>query len=576
MLTFSFLALVQHRFASHCCEALFLRSAPIVTEELVAGTRPGSVEDGNASMEQLFLQALDELQGNMGFLMTHRFASHALRVLLLIFSGRSLTDAASQALLKGKNKENIGAVSPMADELNKSELRPVPGTFNKALDNIISGMVGGLDPNYLRALATQPLGNPVLQLLLQIEFGRSGKQKAKDEGSLFRKLLPEMPPDEGTTSALFIRGLLYDPTGSHLLETIVTCSPGKAFKSIYHGQLYDNLRSIVKNENASYVLIKALERLSPGDLQEVLSKISPEISNLIEQSRTSVLRSLIERYHVRKLSDESIEKEISSYFGPPSAASLRNMLGLDAKEVQADPAGGKDREKSLGNRRSHAALLLQKMLEHPGSLRRTVHGALLEATPETLIEAALDKSGTYVVQKSLGCEAQTKGFRRTLLQKFQGRESKLALDMTGAHVLDAFWRATMDLHFLREQIAQQLAKNEEILKESASGRIVRRRWLIDLYVNKRSAWVQKSKRSDLLQDNGENRTNSTELSGQKTSIDMARERFAAKKATKSIWKAPRTHNTTLEGPLSKKYLKPSEDGKLSQRGQQNTTVETPG
>ncbi len=34
----NFAHLVQHRFASHCCEALFIQSAPIVTEELTAGS----------------------------------------------------------------------------------------------------------------------------------------------------------------------------------------------------------------------------------------------------------------------------------------------------------------------------------------------------------------------------------------------------------------------------------------------------------------------------------------------------------------------------------------------------------
>ena len=65
-----FMSLVQHRFASHCCEALFLQSAPVVTQELGGGGAAAFVvdtkggEDGEEpenSMENLFLLTLDEL-----------------------------------------------------------------------------------------------------------------------------------------------------------------------------------------------------------------------------------------------------------------------------------------------------------------------------------------------------------------------------------------------------------------------------------------------------------------------------------------------------------------------------------
>src|SRR2546421_11464025 len=100
----SFLSLVQHRFASHCCEALFMRAAPIVTAEMAnANDQPLPDENGETvfvTMENLFLYTLNELEGNLGYLITHRFASHTLRVLLVILAGLPLTRQSTANLLQ--------------------------------------------------------------------------------------------------------------------------------------------------------------------------------------------------------------------------------------------------------------------------------------------------------------------------------------------------------------------------------------------------------------------------------------------------------------------------------------------
>jgi len=72
----NFSHLVQHRFASHCCEMLFIQSAIVVTQELTGDTEMGDEEETEPlpSMEVLFLETLDELEGNMMSLLTDRFA----------------------------------------------------------------------------------------------------------------------------------------------------------------------------------------------------------------------------------------------------------------------------------------------------------------------------------------------------------------------------------------------------------------------------------------------------------------------------------------------------------------------
>ena len=514
-----------------------------MTEEIIAGVVPTTQEGtGVKAMEDLFLQVLAELDEYMGYLMTDKFASHVVRVLLVVFSGHSLEEASKKSLLRGPKKERIGAGYTGNNESKETMIRSVPSSFSRALEETVAKMIGQLDSNYLRSFATQPLGSPVLQLLLEIEFGKVGRDIAKDEHSLFRKLLPEVPPLEGSVSARFVRGLLYDPIGSHLLETIITCSPGKVFKSIYNGQFRDNLKSIVRNETASYVLNKALERLSAEDLQGVLEQIEPEIPSLISDSRTSVLRTLIERFHVRRLRDDELGSVFRRHYSQSNPFTLEKTLGL----LTENQRSASQDEKSQGNDQninlSHASLLLQKMLEYPGSLREIVNEAIEAAGPVALVAALHDKSATYVVQSALVCQDQSQKFRRMLLQKFSRRARELALDHVSSYVFDAFWKATSDLRFIRERLAQELARDEEALRESRSGRVVWRSWLMDLFTNKRKSWIEKSKElDDGVSSESAVQATANHNRDKKTSLDKARAKFASRKATEGrrIAKAPR-------------------------------------
>lgn len=58
----SFLNLVQHRFASHCCEVLFSRSVVVASRELDSSwvaAEETNEEEVFASMESLFLYMLN-------------------------------------------------------------------------------------------------------------------------------------------------------------------------------------------------------------------------------------------------------------------------------------------------------------------------------------------------------------------------------------------------------------------------------------------------------------------------------------------------------------------------------------
>ena len=544
----SFLHLVQHRFASHCCEALFLHSAPIVTQELIAPLemheQEGSGDELYVSMENLFLYVVNELEGNLGYLMTDHFASHTLRVLLVVLSGRPLIDTATTSLIQSKKKEKID----IADQTSRKQdvyntTRSVPGSFSEALDNMILSTVTGLDTTYLRALATHPVGNPVIQLLIELEFARSGKQKAKDQNSLFHRLLPDDPIAQGTTSASFVTSLLYDTVGSRLLETIVQHAPGRVFKAIYRSLFRDKLASLAKNETAGFVMIKILERLSAEDLQHATEQICPQIGSLIERSRTSIIKILIERCHVRDVDVTPVVLEIRRAYNGNESNLLMNMLKLDVNDAESMAPERKKKLEMQDSAKVHASLLAQTMLETPGPLREMITTSILSLDTSTLVMMAKNRTATHVFQKALTCNGQTKLFLRKSTQAFQGHISDLTLDPIASHVVDTLWDATADQLFLRERVAQELLENETNIKDSFSGRVVWKNWMMDLYKRRRVEWIKQAKGTAM--DNHEAHIKDQQVAP--SAIELARKKFALRKKTGRNGKMDREAENQVPG-----------------------------
>ncbi|KAL8952015.1 MAG: hypothetical protein Q9222_002034 [Ikaeria aurantiellina] len=508
-----FLHLVQHRFASHCCETLFSQAAPFVSEEMraPASEQTNALSKDTTPTESFFLDALKELDGNLGYLMTDPFASHTLRVLLIILSGRPLVDASTTMLLQSKKKENIKLISHDASPSNNLQsTRTVPDSFQVALIRTMNRMVAGLDTTSLRALASHPVANPLLQLLLDFEFRESGKSRAKDTESLFRKLLPDDPPAPGTESASFFDSMLYDLVGSRLAEILVTNSPGKTFKVLYQSLFRNRLPSLAKNETASYVLIKALERLNREDLEKAIQELCPQFELLVDRSRTSVIRCLVERCHIRGASTEPLVTALNHVYGQRPAERLKKMLKLGVAQSDGMSAERQKHIEGQDRGKAHDSLLAQSILEVPGPLQDFIMDSILDIDDTEVQQMAKDRNATYVLQKSLICGGDTIRYRRMIMPRLARMSTDLATDPVASHVVDTFWSGSEGLPFIREKIAERLFQHESILRESMCGRAVWRNWKMDTYKTKRYDWMIEAK----------GRTPET-----KTGIELARERY---------------------------------------------------
>ena len=523
-----------------------------MTEELLAPAPKSETTDAAdiyVSMENLYLHTLAELEGSIGFLMTDTYASHVLRVLLLVFAGEPLDSDANKHLLQSKRKETVLVQDPNLRSLEKS--RTVPEAFSEALNKLISDSVAGLDTANVRALATHPNANPTLQLLLKLELTHFGKQRAKDETSIIRTLLPDDPITAESGSAAFINGLVYDAVGSHLIEKIIDHAPGKMY--LYREFFRDRLCVFAKNEVAGYVVCRALERMSKDDLYEAHEALIPALSDLLERNRTTVVRTLIERCVKREVDTQAIAAQIDLAYRVHCEFDIKRFLkfGQSKSETDApqksvisssanasDPTGSRSSEPA----KAHFNILAQSMLLASGSLSSLIMDGLISCDTASLLQMSKDHIVSRTIQGALTTPHASIIERRKLIQHFYGSIGDMTSDKAASHVVDCIWEGTHGLAFIRERVAEELAEDEASLRDTQHGRAVWKNWKMDMYKRKRPEWIRQSQNkasNDGFQTFSELDSNQVEAGEvkPKTPLQLARERHSAKKAAESKGKS---------------------------------------
>ncbi|KAF9869234.1 hypothetical protein CkaCkLH20_13293 [Colletotrichum karsti] len=522
-----FLSLVQHRFASHCCETLFLQSAPVVTQEL-GGIVPETqdeddteMQDGeeakeDTTMENLFLMTLDEFEQHMGFLLTDRFGSHTLRVLLVVLSGRPLEDSATKSLLKSKKKEHISVAGAGAASQDLSQgLRAVPESFIMATKKIIQDAVAGMDFTALRVLAKHPTGNPLLQLLLELDISLNHKSDkssaAASNETLLYRLLPDAPKslsDSTSQAADFVNSMVYDQIGSRLLETLITHCPGKIFKALSQNFFGERIATYVRNDIASYPALRVLNRVSKDDLVEAVQKIIPIVPTLVSKARYNVLKTLFERCEARGAYEEKAAL----------TRALTQALGSDPKDlvpklchlVEEEPVEEEKFQQSQAPQNknaiaAHGAHLVSAMLSIPGQSAKVAQKSLTSLTSDLLFKLATQSMATVnVLTTALASPAaqQNEFFHKILIGALAPLVGDLAESQTGHNVVNAIVDVpsrgkdrSVPFH-LKQTIMSSLAEHERALRESWFGRSVWRTWKGDMWKTRRSDWVKWAKEVD--------------------------------------------------------------------------------
>lgn len=522
-----FVSLITHRFASHCCEKLFIQSAPVVSRELsgIDDDEPTASLDGDEkqatqpSMEELFLLTLDELEEHLSYLLSDKFGSHALRVLLVVLSGRPLDQVLTKSLLQSKRKENISVTGAPTDtaEMN-TQLRVVPEGFTLAVQKILEDTTASMDATALRVLATHPTGNPTLQLLVELDISLNGKDKDKKDQLLLLRLLPGAPEtlsDDSSPASGFVNSMLYDPIGSRLLETIITHAPAKIFKALNTNFFGPRIQTYVRNDIACYPAIKALNRMSKDDLKDAVNKIIPEVAKVVSAKRLNVLKALFDRCKIRQATEEveALLQVVCAAYGSEDGSNLvLKLCGLE-KDTEAEKQERKfqpslQTEKQRLAIISHGCQLIQTLLDVPGAPARVAQASLLTLTTDQLFQLATSSTPSmFVVTAALSSPPELPNFHKGLVTKLMPKATDLAQNQFGHNIVNAIisipskataggqQAAVVPFH-VKETIMTALASNEKALRESWTGRSVWRTWKGEQWKFRRSDWIKYAKDVD--------------------------------------------------------------------------------
>ena len=505
----SVLNLIQHRFASHCCETLLTRAALFLRHDIRGDIDPQSPSSEQLSTLESHVRSVAEtIEPHFGHLISNQFASHIIRLLLLILAGKPLSS--------NPRKTPPHEAEAQKTEPRKAQSRNVPVTlaFSSVLDRLMSIALNALDMESMRVLATEPHANPVIQILLSLEFEKAPTDSGSRSFPLFRRLFPDDSFLEDTDSAHFVHHLLFDVSGSRLLEVIMSQAPGKLFKQIYRTVFQDHLARLARNELAVFVIVKILQRLSGHDLELATEQLCPQLEELFQKSRHVVVKTLVEQVRLRQLGVQRVAESLrQSANGDHSKFLIR--LGMETtedpdKHPELPTPSLQQRKEEVG--KTHSAILAQTLLAEPDECRQVVNEALLTLEAAELLINTKSKTSSRIIQSALTCKAQDIAFKRPFTLKLIEIVMEMAGDPVASHVVDALWDGTSSLKFVREQAAKKLLDNEHLLHQSVPGRAVWRNWKMDLFSRRRGEWLH----------------GTTSTPATKSSIELARDRHLAR------------------------------------------------
>ncbi|KAG5645777.1 hypothetical protein DXG03_005314 [Asterophora parasitica] len=457
-LTGSFESLVKHRFASHVGQTLFTVAKDTISRESrgIFPTIPESSEKGELrTLTQLVLDAAEELLPAFTTLIMDPFASHVVRALLLLLSPNLVpADNSAQPALRSKKsaawKAKQGPMkSVFADEKGKGkEAAPksTPPEFRKLARRFVEALRAELGENEVRALAANKVASPGLQLLLEVEADQG---MANDPDSLLDRVTvgivtacrneanPVVEPSD------YLNTLLRDPTSSHLLETIVSRSPEEVFAVLWTTYFKGKLARLAIHPVANFVLAKALDRLSNGQLAE-------EYKTALEEKHVPV---------------------------PEHAPRKHGRQGATSDAMESKIQG---------------SILLQSLLRLPGPHNQIVVSNIASLAIEERIKIAHNPSGSRIYDVLLESPTVPSKAKREFVMGFIGHYHLLVDDRLGSRIGDRCW-AFADT-YLKEKIGRSLFVYEQFLAGSFFGKFFARN--LNLYLLQRRPDEWKTMQAD--------------------------------------------------------------------------------
>ncbi|KAF6741754.1 armadillo-type protein [Ephemerocybe angulata] len=581
----SFEVLSKHRFGSHVVQTLFTIAAETVGRE-TRGVLPSVPEDQEAgelrTFTQLILDACEEILPVLPSLIIDPFASHVLRAVLLLLSPASSTE--DDRTLRSKRssswKAKQGSMKSVFEEKGKGKAdmqKSVPHSFTEMARRFVETLRSAVDGNEIRAMGASNVAGPCLKIFLDIE---ADQQMSEESDSLMDRVTAGLISsykngEETPESSDYVGTLLRDPTSSHLLETMVSRSPPKAFDLIWSIYFKGKLARLAAHPVANFVVAKAIERLSQDQLAATSGELDEVWHKMIQTARTGVMRAFVERAAALGVMKEEVSKTIFSAFGFDAVGDKSTlilcMLSVLTKEdfesalkskSKRPPPTETDTRKPPHHRgpketdplqyKTQGSVLLQALIKMPETHNQFILDAIHELKMEDKIQVAHDASGSRIYDALLESATVPLKAKRQFIMDFIDHYHLLVDDRIGSRVGDRCW-ASSDT-YLREKVARSLIPYESQLAGSFYGKFFVRNLNLYMLQRKPDEWrnVQSQRRQQFLQEQKEQQAGSGYTAPPKPQPQQPQQQ--QQRAITA------THDAnSKEPPVSRKRPKPSDE-----------------
>ncbi|GMM30113.1 RNA-binding RNA processing protein [Martiniozyma asiatica (nom. inval.)] len=487
-----FFDLSKQKYSSHVLETFLVRCAAFIEKEILSnGSAPNDyeeeeeeIEEGWISMENMFLYIINEFKPNLKSMMKDKYASHVLRLTLLVMTGKELPSAVqSNSILRSKKSKIARKMIEIKDNEDYQKQFQVPSSFKNELSQVLKTISNDENTVSLRELAIDSIASPVIQLLIQLE-GIADKDRTF-WSTIFNGGGNDSKINEKESA--FVEYLLSDAIGSHFLQSSIENQKTKNIERIYHSYMKDRIVKLAKRETTGvYVVDAMMDKLKVREQQEILDNLVPILNELIINN-LEIGGKIVEcsQNNGDYLKNEIVNKFLEFFTKGTEGKSdlLENVLRYSTSTLFST---NDDWPTSEERRR---ALFLEKLIAYDEKILRNCVDTLGELDDKTLVLFCKHGVFSHIIES---CMEQTDYLtqidRKSLLLSLTPHTVELACHSTGSHIVDKLWKLSFKLNMFKERIAKALFDNSETIKSTVYGKMVWKNWKMDLYSRRFQDW----------------------------------------------------------------------------------------
>ncbi|GAA5934009.1 RNA-binding RNA processing protein NOP9 [Sporobolomyces koalae] len=536
--TGQFEKLVKHRTASHVLQTLFELAGPTVDRETRGNiaSPPESSESASElpTMTDLLLSLLPEILPSLATLIYDPFASHIVRVLLLVFSGVPCSQAdgapargerskkstqfrKNQGASFGKNWLSDDHSTDPAVSKGKGRTLAVPPSFGKALEEMntaldqldidaaaISGAQTAVPGEGVRKAAMHEVAGPVMRILIELEASSAGGWKKG--GWADRILCGQVSEVQDSTQSSekaqelreeFLAGLLRHPASSPTFEVLLTLAPHPVFSALWDSFFKGKLHRLAGNAVANFVVAVGISRVDEQQLEALVKEVrgiaTERRGEWIDNFRTGVLRQMLEMSAKLGKCEAEMSELILDTFG---------LAGEDERKLVVPCVLTLNRYqhwKKLGKNvpepSTQGSVLLQTWLKLHAPHQQVVFDSIASMDLDAVLALTRSATSSRVLDALLTSPTTPPRALRTFLLSLIGHYPAVASDRIGSRVAEKCF-AVADV-YLKDKIAASLAADPRTamdLQKSPYGHFFARKVELPLWERRRDDWKAKMAR----------------------------------------------------------------------------------